>query len=284
VITPVAGRPEHLQLQQQGLRRSEHPVRHRVVVVMGDQPVAGLSEQDALIRTPMNDRLPLARARNQGAHAAIDAGADLLIFLDVDCIPAPQLIGRYLAAAARVPDDLLCGPVHYLHPPGPQGYDLDRLPHPSGHPARPVPRDDRLLTGGDHALFWSLSFALTAQQWMRVGGFDERYEGYGGEDTDFGQRAKASNVSMTWVGGAWAFHQHHPTNDPPTQHLDDIIRNADLFHDCWGWWPMQGWLDKFQRLGLIQWDERTQRWRRSPVHSDATSCPAAVAPLAALRA
>jgi GT2 family glycosyltransferase len=252
VITPVAGRRSHLRLQQHGLRRSEDPVCHRVVVAMGTQPADGLSEQDTLIRVPTQERLPLARARNQGARAAIAAGADLLIFLDVDCIPAPQLVGRYLAAAEQIPGDVLCGPVHYLDPAGPQGYDLDDLPDsPTGHPARPVPMDGQLLPGGDHALFWSLSFAITARQWLRVGGFDERYEGYGGEDTDFGQRAKANGVGLTWVGGAWAFHQHHPTQDPPVQHLDDILHNAQLFHDRWGWWPMHGWLDDFRGLGLI---------------------------------
>jgi GT2 family glycosyltransferase len=255
VITPVAGRRAHLRMQQQGLRRNDHPAK-RVVVALGEEPTDQLTDQltdqDILVRVSVAGRLPLARARNEGARAAIDAGADLLIFLDVDCVPAPQLISRYVDAADHLPGDLLCGPVHYLNPAGPQGYDLDALPPlPLGHPARPVPKDDQLLTGGDHALFWSLSFAVTETQWTRIGGFDERYEGYGGEDTDFGQRAKLNGVGLTWVGGAWAFHQHHPTQDPPVQHLDDILRNAELFHERWGWWPMRGWLDEFRRLGLI---------------------------------
>jgi GT2 family glycosyltransferase len=247
------GRRAHLQLQEQGLRRSECPIRHRVVVAMGDEAICGLSDVEIVTRVPSGDRLPLARARNEGARAAIAAGADLLIFLDVDCIPAPRMVGRYLAAAQQIPNDLLCGPVQYLDPPAPTGYDLDQLlsPHATGHSARPVPGEDECSSGGDHALFWSLSFALTVPQWTRIGGFDERYEGYGAEDTDFGQRAKANDVGLTWVGGAWAFHQHHPTSYPPTEHLEDILRNAELFHDRWGWWPMQGWLEGFRSLGLL---------------------------------
>jgi GT2 family glycosyltransferase len=230
---------------------------------MDDLQVVASTPSDRLIRIEGGPQLPLARARNIGAQAAIDAGAELLIFLDVDCLPSPQLIERYRAAAEQSPGELLCGPVDYLDPPGPRGYDLEQLPDPPrGHPARPVPADGQLATGGDHALFWSLSFALTARQWSRIGGFDESYAGYGGEDTDFGQRARAAGIALTWVGGAWAFHQYHPTNDPPIQHLEDILRNAEVFYRRWNWWPMQGWLDAFEQLGLIGWDEDDQRWHR----------------------
>ena len=56
---------------------------------------------------------------------------------------------------------------------------------------------------------------------------------------------------MRWVGGAHAFHQFHPTADPPVHHLDHILRNAKIFHQRWGWWPTQGWLAAFEARGLI---------------------------------
>jgi hypothetical protein len=56
------------------------------------------------------------------------------------------------------------------------------------------------------------------------------------------------------VGGAHAFHQFHPTADPPVQHVDDIVRNARVFHRRWGWWPMQGWLAGFEQAGMISRD------------------------------
>ena len=71
----------------------------------------------------------------------------------------------------------------------------------------------------------------------------------------------AAGSPLTWVGGAWAYHQHHPSPDPPVQHLDDIIRNAAIFHRRWGWWPMTGWLREFERRGLIVFDARTQTWQ-----------------------
>jgi hypothetical protein len=91
--------------------------------------------------------------------------------------------------------------------------------------------------------------------------------GYGAEDTDFGQLAQARAVELVWVGGAWAYHQHHATQRPPVQHLDDILRNAAIFHDRWGWWPMHGWLEQFEALGLARQDARTGRWKRIGVSS-----------------
>ena len=76
-----------------------------------------------------------------------------------------------------------------------------------------------------------------------VGGFCEDYIGYGAEDTDYGQRARAAGVGLTWVGGAWAYHQHHATRPPAEAHAADILRNAERFRAHWGWTPMEGWLE-----------------------------------------
>jgi GT2 family glycosyltransferase len=102
-------------------------------------------------------------------------------------------------------------------------------------------------------LFWSLAFAVTPATHERIGGFDEGYEGYGAEDTDYAFRARRAGVGLAWVGGAWAHHQHHPVSDPPVEHLHDIVRNARRFHAAWGRWPMEGWLRAFADLGLVEW-------------------------------
>ena len=69
----------------------------------------------------------MARARNAGADWALARDAELLIFLDVDCVPDAALIGRYIDAHRRAGPALLAGPVTYL-PPSPGGYDLAALP------------------------------------------------------------------------------------------------------------------------------------------------------------
>ena len=117
------------------------------------------------------------------------------------------------------------------------------------------------ITGGDPDLFWSLSFALHRRAWLRVGGFCEEYVGYGGEDTDFGRSVVSAGLELAWTGSARAYHQHHEVEDPPVRHLDDILRNAAIFHRRWGRWPMGGWLHEFERQGLITRVARTS-WRR----------------------
>src|SRR5690606_24807597 len=104
----------------------------------------------------------------------------------------------------------------YLPEPGPEGYDVERLEQRVvPHPARPFPADHETVVNGAHELFWSLSFGVRAAAWRRIGGFYAAYRGYGGEDADFGQCAARASVPMAWVGGAHAFHQHHPVSEPP---------------------------------------------------------------------
>lgn len=271
VVTVVSGRHAHLRGQRAVLARSEPRPDLHVVVSMGDPEVVNVLDDDTGLETrlvhvavPEGGCLPLARSRNAGVDAAIAAGAELLVVLDVDCLPAPGMLGRY-AAAAETPEGagaLLAGPVTYLPPDTRSGWSVDDLAaHRAPHPARPDPPDGELLAG-EHRLFWSLSFALTVKTWSRVGGFCPMYAGYGGEDTDFAMAAEQAGVPLYWVGGADAYHQHHAVSSPPVEHVADILRNGAIFNERWGFWPMEGWLEEFERLQLVVrrgagWEPRT---------------------------
>lgn len=278
VITIAAGRTTHLHNQMRALTR--HRLDDHIVVSMGDPEVADLARRGRAhaIVLDANRPLPLAAARNLGAHTALTRGAQLLVFLDVDCIPDDRLLNRYRAAACADPfaEVLLCGPVTYLPPPPPHGYDLRTLRHYyAPHPARPAPDDHALLDSTETDLFWSLSFAVTAATWRSIGGFCTRYRGYGGEDTDFARKAAAVGAHIRWVGGADAYHQYHPVSDPPFEHLDDILVNACIYHRRWGAWPMRGWLDDFAEAGLVRYDDDTDQWVRNGGHSAGAAAIAA---------
>lgn len=271
VVTIAQGRHEHLRGQGWGLARQSRPPDLYVAVAMGDPGVPHVvAESHPQAVTPVvgvvEGSLPLAAARNVGAQAAIQAGAEHLVFLDVDCIPEVDTVARYAdvltsAAGEGAEPVVVCGEVHYLPPVArPADYrspGLGGLAEP--HPARPTVGRSALLPG-DVRLFWSLSFAVSARDWEVIGGFSEDYVGYGAEDTDFGQRLAAAGGTMLWAGGAAAYHQHHFTETPPRHHLLSIVRNANLFHEKWGWFPMEGWLDEFAGLGLAHLDRRSGRW------------------------
>lgn len=275
VVTIVHGRHDHLVAQERSLALAPMPPAVRVVVAMDDPTVPDLvrdapwpTEVRAIARH--RDGLPLAAARNAGAAAALDAGADVLVFLDVDCLAGPDLVADYAAAVASDPSRLWCGPVTYLPPPPDGGYPSDLEGWDDPHPARPAPQPGERVLGGDPDLFWSLSFAVHRDAWTRIGGFDEAYVGYGGEDTDFGHRAASRGIGLAWTGGARAFHQHHPVERPPVSHLDDILRNGAVFAERWGRWPMTGWLEAFADRGLVERDG--SHWRRADgPHSQQTA-------------
>ena len=254
-------RLSHARHQLAALAR--HGDVRRIVVWVGDDAPPELDAEVVLRIPPGAEGLRLSAARNAGASAAVDAGAALIVFLDADCVPGPDLIARYRAASESNPDAVLCGPVTYLAP-GIRVNDPRALAAATApHAARPNPTDGcvQRAAAGEYALFWSLSFAVTSQTWARTAGFDDGYEGYGGEDTDFAFSLRRDGIPMAWVGGAHAYHQNHPTASPPWPHIDDILRTGARFAARWGEWPMTGWLEAFAEGGAVTWDGST--WRRT---------------------
>ena len=254
VVTIAHGRHEHLSRQIRSVAAGTLTPDH-VVVAMGDPVLASSSvahervEVVSMAADPGS--LPLAAARNLGARTAIERGAETLIFLDVDCLAGPGLVYGYGRIVERFPGTIWSGPVTYL-PPGLTEQQLARpweLDAP--HRARPAPAPGEIVHRADADLFWSLSFAVDRQAWLQTGGFCEEYVGYGCEDTDFARQACEQGLGFGWVGDARAYHQSLPTGEPPVEHLDDILRNAALFNGRWGRWPMLGWLEAFEELGLV---------------------------------
>ncbi|MEE4201933.1 glycosyltransferase family 2 protein [Erythrobacter sp.] len=259
VCTLAHGRETHLANLIAGLSRSQRRPDELVIAVM--QPLRyDLPEAPFPIRQIMmgTSDIPLAAARNAAAGAA---RGEFLIFLDVDCIPAPSLVGDY-ARAGNEDEGVIMGEVAYL----PKGATDGGIDFPAfdrlgvTHSERPGPPPSGLRACEDYRCFWSLNFALPARDFATIGGFDERYDGYGGEDTDFGRMVVEAGLPLWWVKGAKAYHQYHPHHMPPVHHLDSVLANAMAFAEKWGEPTMQHWLRAFVLMGLI---ERTEHgWRK----------------------
>lgn len=257
VVIIVAGRRLHLARVLTGLAAQTRPADQVVVVAMDDGPVdpAGL-EIDVVRLAPRADRgLPLAEARNAGAARS---SAEQLVFLDVDCLPATDLVERYAAVLDEHPAAIACGPVRHLR----QGWDCDAATdahalEAGSDPATSRPQlqpGERLVDVRHHELFWSLSFGIGRSTWDHLGGFDPSYVGYGAEDTDFGFRARAAGVPLVWFGGGVAHHQWHPPARHDRARVPELVANARRFHDRWQHWPMHGWLTELDALGWLRFE------------------------------
>ncbi|RZM35155.1 MAG: glycosyltransferase, partial [Sphingomonas sp.] len=195
------------------------------------------------------DDLPLAEARNAAARAA---SGELLVFLDMDCIPTPTLVADY-DRQLRDLDGLMMGEVMYLPGGATDGEwrsdDFDAVA--VRHSDRRGPPPEGLELCNDYRCFWSLNFAMRRSTFFRVGGFHEGYRGYGGEDTDFGKVLDMAGVPIAWIKGGLAHHQYHPHHMPPVHHLDSVVRNTELFEKRWGYRTMGHWLHAFRLMGLV---------------------------------
>ena len=257
VLTLTRNRSSHLRNLLEGLSRSSH-IPDECVIVHMNEPTESLGDwpfECRHYRYDSNHSLPLAQARN---FAAKQASGDLLLFLDVDCIPGALLVEAYGEACRQVPEAIAMGAVQYLQ----QSIDIDwkdpaveSLLHSQSKPnsKRDISSVENLSVEPNYGLFWSLSFALTRSVFEQLGGFSECYPGYGAEDTDLAWKARAQNMPLVWVPGAVAYHQYHHSTVPPWHNFDSIVRNAKVFYRRWNEWPMGSWLQVFADEGYIRW-------------------------------
>jgi N-acetylglucosaminyl-diphospho-decaprenol L-rhamnosyltransferase len=261
VLVPVRDRVAHLGNLVDGLNQSVDAPEFELLVgwMGGEDPgaVLGRARGYGARALPIEgEELPLARARNELAEAG---PGETLVFLDVDCVPSGALLSTY-AAVLGEREVLAIGETRYL-PPGlvATGADervLRRAARPHPERAGLFPAPGAVRTDARHEFFWSLNFAVRRETFMaRIGGFDESYRGYGIEDTDFARRAARAAVPLAWVGGALAFHQHHPPTRLRPEGVPALVENARRYRERWGEWPARGWLVELAAAGLVDWDE-----------------------------
>lgn len=249
VLIIIKGRQNHLLrvlagIEQSSVKPAEIIVAHMNEAIYDtDSPL-----QITHLHIASQEPLPLAKARNA---TAVAAKTDRLIFLDVDCIPAPDTFKTLLSESRE--DRIVMVDPYYL-PISVEAVDFmafDKV-------AQPNPARSNLEFGISerYELFWSLGFCLPKATFQTMGGFDERFTGYGGEDTDFAFSARQAQLAM-YYSTAKVYHQHHSSYDPPLNWLADIVYSARLFYEKWGVWPMEGWLRQFAAAGYIDWQTTT---------------------------
>lgn len=277
ICTIVRGRDRHLRQMMLGIQAQKKPADKLVIALMQDDMPFGLPDVPCeLLTIPVaGNAMPLAAARNRAAEVA---DAEHLLFLDVDCIPDPMLVRRVSEELPRAANTVLLPEVRYLSgerrdwtEAGSDMLDYGAIARNGiRHPAKPALEGVCVRREPNHGELWSLAFALRSADWLKAGGMDEDYCGYGAEETDFACRLQSAGIDLAWLGGTRVYHQHHAVNVPPLHHFEAIIRNARLFRTKWGRWCMDYWLRQFAKMGLVHWDQDRLEILRQPTQAELT--------------
>lgn len=222
VVIPVYNRPDLLARTLAGLQRSSRPVP---VIVADDgsdadiRAVADASPLDVTFVTQPHEGNGAARARNLGAQTAGDV--DVIVFIDADCVPHPDLVAHHLAWHAAAPGSVTIGrrvhvriddlaPIDIASGKA----DLASRDEEAGFSGRPdfrrmLERRSAGLTTGDEAFrtFVSSNVAVSTELFTRVGGFADRFPHWGSEDTELGWRLWQAGSLIVPVPGALVYHQ-----------------------------------------------------------------------------
>jgi GT2 family glycosyltransferase len=254
IITLTKDRNLQLANLIEGLERSRMKPDQLIIVHMNEVPRQIHSSQHfPIYQYELSDEenpIPLAKARNLGARRA---SFEHLLFLDVDCIPAVDMIEVFNQALTDY-EGIHMGHISYTSKKfWESDYITDEglIAISAPHPARQELEFPLVYKTKDYALFWSLCFCTTSKIFNYMGGFDEKIIGYGGEDTDFGFKARSLSIPL-YSTPARCFHQYHKKSGPPKDHLSTIVSNANYLYQKWGVWVMEGWLQHFEKTGLIK--------------------------------
>ena len=187
-----------------------------IVVDDGSRPPLARPESTLDLRVVrLEDRgFGLARARNAGARAARHG---ILVFLDADIVAAPGHVAAHARWHHTVADALTLGFCRSVAAAGVGASDIRRAGpaalladrpgdppwnahHMAGTGELTARRDDlfRAVTGNN--------LAISRAFFEEVGGFDETFERYGGEDTEFGYRVQACGGLLLPVREAGGWH------------------------------------------------------------------------------
>jgi glycosyltransferase involved in cell wall biosynthesis len=153
----------------------------------------------------------LASSRNRGATLAT---GDYLVFLDCDMLLNPEGLAAYTEQLHNHPEAVILGYCGYLSAfVAPSALIPERQVNfvdfrflrytPTG--LLPSPYLARYL-------YWytmSGNFAISKHQFWELNGFNEEFQGWGGEDMELGERLRQHNIPLLLSVDAWGEHQVH---------------------------------------------------------------------------
>ena len=240
VIIPVLNRPAALRAAIRGVRANDYPAdSHELIVVdngsTDDTARVARNLRAHVISEPRPNR---CRARNRGASEAQGAW---LVFIDSDCVPAPDWLARLHETIATLrPDEpvgLIAGAVQAAAPENPVEAYIEK---------RRWIDQEKFLAPGRR---FSPPFAATANLairrdlYLELGGLDQDLH-HSGEDADFCWRAAAAGWRIRYEPRCVVVHHHRATLGALCAQAYHYGRGqADLFAKWRGAWRAGSWIE-----------------------------------------
>ena len=249
IIIPVYNRKEILAKTLAGIRHQNYPLKLIEVIIADDgsndnpEEIIPLFSEFFSIKYVSQEDLGFraAAVRNLGVS---EATHNHFIFLDCDMLPEPDLVRSMMEWLHISPQCILIGHRRFVC--------TDELTIESLiqniSPALTLPNIDsenkivkrgsdgftvdwrekiyqetnKLKEADAHVFrtFCSGNVGLARTAWDSIGGFDEDFKHWGGEDTEFGFRAYNQGFYFIPESGAMALHQEPPGGDNETDRLE----------------------------------------------------------------
>lgn len=158
------------------------------------------------------DNRGIAEANNQGIHAALAEGCDLVLLMNNDTEFAPKLVAKLVDSLSQHQCDMVAPKILYFDNPAriwSAGGGMDPRRGYAGFHYGYDQLDDGqfdLPRRVDHAPACCL--LIRKEVFERIGMMDSRYFTYV-EDTDFSYRAKMAGVKLMYVPSATVLHKAH---------------------------------------------------------------------------
>ncbi|HMG76758.1 MAG TPA: glycosyltransferase [Pyrinomonadaceae bacterium] len=200
IIIPTYSRPEQLAACLEAIARLDYPRERFEVIVVDD---GSLSPSESVVAS-FSSRIEAkslrehhagpAAARNKGATCA---AGDFLVFTDDDCLPDRDWLRAFAQHFMATPDYLI------------GGRTLNALPDNLYSAASQAIIEvvyEHFNAPGDALFFASNNFAVPAETFRQVGGFDENF--FTSEDREFCDRWTCRGYRMTYAPEALIHHAH----------------------------------------------------------------------------
>lgn len=229
VVIPTCNRCEVLMRALHSLDMQESAGQPFEVIVADDGSTDGtaaaLSKSASSFTVPLEYVYQPRRGPAAARNAALRRAAGrIVMFLNDDCLAAPDLLARHRAAHGRSGESAVLGrivwsPETKLRP------EISRLVERRYFPYEQIPDRENV----SFAYFITGNLSLPRERVLKAGGFDEDFREASCEDIELGYRLARSGLPLRYEPAALAYHLHHLDFDDLFEHQKKSAYWMSLF-------------------------------------------------------